>query len=131
VFGHGESLKEEPEYDENGDSNRTMFSDAQNSAKYPFYAFQKPVSEILKKNRLLFESQRDISNIVVIGHSFNEIDLPYFRRLADCASSARWRVYFYNPAEREHHFKQLVKCGVPADRFQVYTYSDLENESHQ
>lgn len=32
--------------DDNGDSNRTMFSDAEGAAKNPFYALQKPVSEV-------------------------------------------------------------------------------------
>ena len=43
VFGHSETAKQEPERDEYGNSNRTMFSDAEGAAKYPFYAFQKLV----------------------------------------------------------------------------------------
>lgn len=83
VFGHGESKEEDPELDENGESNRTMFSDAQGAAMYPFYAFQKPVDKVLERNRLWFEFQRDVTDIIVIGHSFNKIDLPYFNKLAD------------------------------------------------
>lgn len=129
VFGHGESREEEAELDENGDSNRTMFSDAEDAAKYPFYAFRKPVDEVLKKNGHRFESQRDVSNVVVIGHSLNEIDLPYFRRLSDCAKGARWRISYYKRAEKKHHIQQLVKCGIPARRIHAYAYSDLPSLS--
>lgn len=129
IFGHGESREEEPELDENGDSNRTIFSDAEGAAKYPFYAFQKPVDEVLKENRNRFESQHDVSDIVVIGHSLNEIDLPYFRRLSECAKDARWNVYYYKCAEKEHHVQQLMKCGVPAERIQAHSYSHLQSKA--
>jgi hypothetical protein len=90
VFGHGESMYEEPELDERGESNRTMFSDAEGAAKYPFYALQKPVKEVLEKNGYWFDSLANISEIVVIGHSLNKIDLPYFKRLAESMPKAMW-----------------------------------------
>lgn len=126
VFGHGDSMEEEPELDENGDSNRTMFSDAEGAARYPFYALQKPVAEVLERNQLRFELQRDVTDIVVIGHSFNEIDLPYFRKLAVCASGARWRVCCYDAADKVHHVQQLLKCSVCEEDIQLCTYLDLE-----
>lgn len=47
IYGHGEAIEDVPELDENGESNRTMFSDAESAAKYPFQALQKPVFETL------------------------------------------------------------------------------------
>jgi hypothetical protein len=131
VFGHGELMEEEPELDENGDSNRTMFSDAQGAAKYPFYALQKPVDKVLERSRLRFELQRDVTDIIVIGHSLNEVDLPYFKKLADCAKGARWRVYCYEAADKVHHMQQLLKCGVSAERIQICAYPELETKRSQ
>ncbi len=49
TFGHGVQIVEEPEIDpESGETNRTMFSDADGSAKYPLHAFKKPVETIRK-----------------------------------------------------------------------------------
>lgn len=128
IFGHGETREEEPELDKNGESNRTMFSDPEGAAKYPFYAFQKPVSEVLKNNFEFFNSLNDILEITVIGHSFNKIDLPYFRRLAEKSKNAMWSVCTYKESEAIHHLQELVSCGVSIENIRTYTYEELQIE---
>lgn len=125
IFGHGETMEEEGEFDENGNSNRTMFSDAECAAKYPFYALQKPVNEVLQKNRKVFDLVRYVSEIVVIGHSLNNIDLPYFRALSACAQSARWLVCCYKEPDKITYVEQLVSCGVRRESISTCEYSDL------
>lgn len=125
VFGHGETIKEKPELDENGDSNRTMFSDAEGAAKYPFYALRKPVDEVISKKREYFESLNNVTEIVVIGHSLNEIDLPYFREIAKNASDCNWTVCCYTPKDKTTHVQQLLKCGIRNRNIQTCTYEDL------
>lgn len=130
VFGHGETMEEEPELDENGDSNRTMFSDAEGAAKYPFYALQKPVDKVLETHKNFFGSLAHTREIIVIGHSLNKIDQPYFRKLAVHAPNANWTVCLYAPEEQVHHVRTLVECGVPCGRIRVCTYRDIEFEHH-
>lgn len=125
IFGHGETREEEPERDENGESNRTMFSDAEGAAKYPFYALQKPVTETIDKNRDFFHSLGSVSTINVIGHSLNDIDLPYFAEVAKNTQNAKWKVYCYNPEDKGHHIQQLLKCGVDSGDVTVCTYAKL------
>lgn len=130
IFGHGETMDEEPELDENGDSNRTMFSDAEGAAKYPFYALRKPVGEVIEKNRNLFDSVGHISEIIVVGHSLNTIDLPYFSKLAACAPNAQWLVCCYDVADEVHHVEELVNCDVRRESIRTCTYADLQDEHH-
>lgn len=127
IFGHGQSMKEEPELDENGDSNRTMFSDAEGAAKYPFYALQKPVYDVLDKNRGFFDTLEHITKITVFGHSLNFIDLPYFRKLAVSAPNAHWSIICHADSEKEHHLKKLVSCEVPRDRVRVFSCANLQS----
>jgi len=112
IFGHGVEIVEEPELDENGDSNRTMFTDSENAAKYPLFAFQKPTSDILQNNREYFGSLCDLKRIEVIGHSLADVDLPYFKEVANQSDGCEWIVYYYREAETEHMIQQLEKCGV-------------------
>lgn len=129
IFGHGETMEEKPELDENGDSNRTMFSDAEGAAKYPFYALQKPVSKTINANIKFFDSLEGFSTINVIGHSLNDIDLPYFEEIARNAKYAEWRVYCYRIEDHEHYLKQLIKCGVNCGSIFITTYDELPIES--
>ena len=131
VFGHGNTMEEEPELDENGDSNRTMFSDAEGAAKYPFYALQKPVNEVLERNEIFFNSLEHTSEIFIIGHSLNKIDLPYFKNLAERAPSAKWMICCYSTEEEIHHVQKMVEFGVPRERIRVCAYPDLEIARHQ
>lgn len=128
IFGHGESREEESEIDENGDSNRTIFTDAENAAKHPFYAFQKPVDDLIKKNRDYFISLSCISQIIIIGHSLNDIDLPYYREIARNTPKSRWIVYCYGEFDFERHVRQLELCGVDAFFIETRAYESKSPE---
>lgn len=122
VFGHGETMAEEPEIDEKGNSNRTIFTDAQGAAKYPFYAFQKPVHEILKKHQVFFSSLTRVSEIVVIGHSLSDVDLVYFIEISQHAKGSRWVFYCYKESDAEHYVRQLGRRGVPSNLIEIRAY---------
>lgn len=125
AFGHGLHMEEEPEFDpESGETNRTMFSDAEGSAKAPLYAFKKQVETIISTNRSYFDTLRDISEVVVIGHSLNDVDLPYFRKIENCVPGCRWVVYCFEDVDFEHHPKQLISCGVSRDRIFLRRYDN-------
>ncbi len=125
IFGHREAMEEEPELDENDDNNRTIFSDAEGAAKYPFYALQKPVDEIIQKNREYFESLHGITDVMVIGHSLNNVDLPYFRELAQNMVGSRWFVYCYKDEEKAGCFQQLLNCDIREENIHMCMYSDI------
>lgn len=125
IFGHNKKIVVVPEIDENGDSNRTMFSDAEGAAEYPLHAFRKPVYEILKKGNDYFNALNGIATVVVIGHSLNKIDLPYFRRIADSTEGARWKVSYYSIDEKERYIRALMNCGVSKEQIVLYPYAEL------
>jgi hypothetical protein len=125
IFGHDTNCVAVPETDDNGDSNRTMFSDAEGAAEYPLHAFKKPVDEILKKGNDYFNALSGVATVVVIGHSLNKIDLPYFRRIADAAKGARWEVSYYSDNEKESHIKALMSCGVSQEKIVLCSYEEL------
>lgn len=122
IFGHGQSMEEEPDYDENGENTRTMFTDAESAAKSPFYDFKKPVDEIIKNNRSYFLSLSSCSEIVVLGHSINDIDLPYYCEVAKSAAGARWVIYCYNVADGPRFQCQIERCGVQSGRIEIRPY---------
>ncbi|HET6432187.1 bacteriophage abortive infection AbiH family protein [Dyella sp.] len=126
IFGHGDTMEEEPELDELGESNRTMFSDAEGAAKYPFYALQKPVRKILEQHKDFFDALGQVEKIHVIGHSLNRIDLPYFRRIAESVPAAKWIVCCFTADEKLQRVEALVECGVSRAQIALCTYTDLE-----
>lgn len=125
IFGHGDTMEDEAGIDEYGEGNRTPFSDSEGAAKYPFYALQKPVETILGTHENFFESLGQINEIVVIGHSLNKIDRPYFARVAEKAPAARWTVCCFTVADEVNHVQAVVQCGVLRKQIRLCSYSDL------
>lgn len=122
IFGHGETIEEEQEVDENGDSTRTIFSDAENAAKYPFYALKKPVDDILTTHENFFETIKNMREIIIMGHSLNRIDLPYFKKIAKLNPDSIWKVYLHDATDKDKHMENLIQCGVPQNKISFCSY---------
>lgn len=126
IFGHNKNLKVKPNFDENGESNRTPFSDSEDNAKYPFYALQKPVKKIIREYDSFFKVLEEIDQIIILGHSLNSIDLPYFRAIKKYApEAAKWKISFYSDDEKATHLKSLQKIGIEESRIEFCTISDF------
>jgi hypothetical protein len=126
IYGHTVIMVETPELDENGDSNRTMFTDAENAAKYPFHAFKKPVEQIVENNDQWFSALKGcIDRVVVIGHSLNGIDLPYFKKINDVVAGVPWIVTYHKEEERKRHMLSLRSIGFDMNGVTQCQHDDL------
>lgn len=125
VFGHGVEIGDsEPELDERGDSNRDMFTNSKNAARYPLMAFRKNTAQVLEDCGEFFTRLQELTHIEVIGHSLSDVDLPYFRELADRHRGCKWTVWCFDLAEREHLQQQLTSCGVDINDIELRPYPD-------
>lgn len=125
IFGHNLTMKKEPELDENGDSNRTPFSDSEAKAKYPFHALSKPVIEIIEDNKSYFEDLCTTNKIIVLGHSLNEIDLPYFKEIHRVKYNANWEITYFDEDEKLKHLCTLQKIGIERQCIKMLEFDEL------
>ena len=91
----------------------------------------KDTAFLLRWSQRFFASLTDVDQVIVIGWSAGEVDLPYLEAIRDSVSEkTKWTVYYYakNPADK-YAYNQLKeafeKCGI-SDRFQV-EYDDSKN----
>lgn len=55
---------------------------------------EKPVNRLISYYEEWFERLSDVSEVIVAGFSFSEVDLPYIQRIVDSVSpSAKWTVF--------------------------------------
>jgi len=121
IFGHNEEFIE---IDTNGDSDQTMFTSSENMSKYPFYAFKKPVTEIITENKLFFENIKSIEEVIVFGHSLNPVDIPYFEEIVkQTKNSVSWKVSFYEEKEKESHIITLQEIGIEKSNIELFKMS--------
>lgn len=97
VLGHGDCLKDLEkklgssapsytigvesvvDYDNDGDDYVTQR--AKDAAVLEVYKQRKQVESIIQKNEEWFKRLVDVTNIHFYGHSFGDVDLPYFRKI--------------------------------------------------
>lgn len=125
VFGHGKEIAKQPEFDEDGESTGSMFSEAKGIAMYPLVALKKQVEDVLNRHKDYFYQLSDIREIIIIGHSLNSIDWPYFTKIAEVAVGAKWKVVYYDEEEESKYFESLVECGVLKENIVTLEYSEL------
>ncbi|MCG9745984.1 bacteriophage abortive infection AbiH family protein [Shewanella sp. Isolate8] len=123
IFGHGIGngnrsasmpwSENEPWFDE---SNRTLATVTDK--------LYKPVSEILERYRAQLEGYGFVEKIIVIGHSINNIDLPYFRCILEAYPDAVWENW--NSADNiSYTHDRLIALGVPQHQLSSASSCDL------
>lgn len=128
VFGHGRNAS----LAKNGyESDKPWFNETKQEVAQVLGVFHKPVDDILEHNRATLEGYGYVDSIVVIGHSVNEIDLPYFQFILDAYPDANWQNYNYENIDEgidevsEIHDKLLV-LGIPEERLKSYSSEKLK-----
>lgn len=113
VLGHGLSEKEiesmmeadEPPLGEDEEGDDFVTQRAKGAAISGVYEQRKKVDEIIKKHKDWFDSLRDVSYIHFYGHSFADVDLPYFRKIFGTVD--RNKVMVEANAHSEEDFKAV------------------------
>lgn len=88
------------EYDE-GEHDIIYAENAKHSICGLMNELYKDVDTIIEANREFFIKLHEIDEVVAYGHSYNKIDLPYFRKVAESVSKhCQWGLSFY-PKNKE------------------------------
>jgi len=78
-----------------------------------FSATFKGTDQIIKNNEDFFAKLGNIDEVYVLGHSLDDVDLPYFQKLARSVQpDAQWVATFYNPDDEKVHYDTLTGLGI-------------------
>lgn len=71
---------------------------------------------------------KDIEEVIVIGHSVGEVDMPYFRDInVFSGKNAKWNVYYFSKNEKEIIYNNLRKCGVMKKQISMKKANEFYN----
>lgn len=120
VFGHSQAVMDsDPSVD-------TYYSDAINNGRQVLKYLKKPVDDVTAKTLEPWLDNNDgFSKIIIIGHSLNEIDMPYFKTILNAFPNAYWKCYSYSAHEASAHETRLLDIGVSQSLLKVGTYEEL------
>ncbi|MDY0277270.1 MAG: bacteriophage abortive infection AbiH family protein [Acholeplasma sp.] len=108
VFGHNKEYW----YEQNEDSDMAYIFGQQQIERF-FSETKKNTDTIILTNTDEFEKLKDVNVVYVLGHSLNEIDLPYFEKIAKSISkNAIWNVSNKNDRDIYKHRKVCSALNI-------------------
>jgi hypothetical protein len=93
---------------------------------------RKHPEEVIQNHTDFFDKLSEINEVFVLGHSYNDIDFPYFRKIAESINEmTTWNLYFFSDKDKSCAEIVMKKIGI-ADDLQHYKHcNDLEIEDNQ
>ena len=140
IFGHGKksedfNVKEALYGDKNAFLSKDEYGNIESSevghekfaenAVLAFYdKMRKPTEKVIQNNSNFFNNLSTIEEVIVLGHSYNEIDLPYFREIAKYINdNAKWVLCYYSDEDKENAKKLMEEIQITED-LQEYKHCD-------
>ena len=116
-FDGGKLVKYVQEYNKDFQKIKSSYADTIN--QYVINGAKKVKDNIssLDKERK-FDQYSDIKHYVAMGFSFNDIDMPYIKKIIETnkhISDADWTLYWYLPNEDEYMINKLLELGIVRD----------------
>jgi len=91
-----------------------------------FFSTYKQTNEIIAKNSSWFRALRSVKEIILLGHSLSDVDLPYFIEINKYAKKSKWIVSYHDPGDRLFHPKVLMSLGVSDKNIRMIRLNEVE-----
>lgn len=125
IFGHGKT--ESDIYDEYNKISGSYEVGSESAIMSSRDILRKDTEFIIENKKGFFEKieKNKITNINVVGHSFGEVDMPYFQEiLKRVDQNTKWNIFYYRENEREIFEKRMLEIGIDKKNL-IIKHSDL------
>jgi hypothetical protein len=124
VIGHGNAAKikelrnqakaAEAEFDE---ANTSIYNALADYYERTF----KNTALYINVHLKFFKKLYDVDNVVIIGQSLGDVDLPYLRIVKNkVKADAIWEIYYYKPSERDELMEAVKSIRIVEDNIKLY-----------
>jgi hypothetical protein len=148
IFGHGKkvenfNVKEALYGDENAhlsvdeygniESNEAGHEKFAEDAVCAFYdKMRKHSEEVIQNHSDFFDNLSEINEVFVLGHSYNEIDFPYFKKISESINNmSNWYLFYFSDKDKNCAEKIITAINIPVNLQHYIHCSELEIEDNQ
>lgn len=87
----------------------------------------KRTSRIIDENANFFKSLSDVDEVIIIGHSLNTVDMPYFKKILNSiCKNAVWIAYYHEATDEKRFENILIDLGVEKENISVHNTETLK-----
>ncbi|NOQ27883.1 MAG: hypothetical protein GQ564_21180 [Bacteroidales bacterium] len=148
IFGHGKKSEnfnvkkalygDEKAFlitDENGDieSNEVGHEQFAENAVCAFYdKMRKHTEEIVPKQLDFIKNGSNIDEVIVLGHSYNEIDSPYFAEIGkSIGKNTKWTLYYFSDKDKQSAEKIMNELKIKDSLVEYIHSTEIKIEDTQ
>lgn len=127
VLGHGNKTRIEKIQKKRLDA-QSLFDERETSiCRVVENYYERTYKDISRyKPKLFLLAKKNITEIIVIGHSLAGVDIPYFKSIdAITKQMAKWKVYYHHESEKMQMLNQLINCEISTDRIVMLNSKDF------
>lgn len=85
----------------------------------------KDTDSYISANRYFFEQLHDTNEVIIIGWSAGEVDIPYLQKITSSVSKdTHWTVYYYDQIAYDSLQKALSECNILGNFDIIFRESD-------
>lgn len=148
IFGHGKKTEDfnvrEALY---GDENAYLSTDedgnvesseigherlAEDEVRFFYNKMRKQTETVIQNHHSFFDNLSETGEIIILGHSYNEIDLPYFKKIAKSVNKkTKWVLCYFSDKDKVNAEKMMTEIGIAKDLQEYRHCSELETEDTQ
>lgn len=81
----------------------------------------KPTSDIIKENKAFFAKMKNIDEIIILGHSLEDVDIPYFEKIFKSVDNlkAKWTISYHDEKDIPKHRQALKNIGIKDNQISI------------
>ncbi len=93
-----------------------------------FTASHKNTARLINENTAFFSAISVVTEVIILGHSLSDVDLPYFRHIYESIvnKDIPWTVTYYSDAEADTFFGKLIDLGIDPNLINLVKMADLK-----
>jgi hypothetical protein len=115
---------------QNADRYNVSFESAKEEILTYFSKSFKKTATIISDNKIFFDNINHFDEVIVLGHSLADVDLPYFIKVIDAIRSkkTRWFVSFRGLERDCSHKQTLISLGLRSSQITLIRIEYLRND---
>ena len=115
IIGHGNRtpIEQHEKWQKESSDKFDEIGSSMNRAFVNFYQrTYKNVDRAMAHHAAFFKKLKNLDEILVIGHSVNQIDMPYYIKIHNDNPNVTWNVYYYRESEKTEMESALKGIGI-------------------
>jgi len=105
---------------------------AENAVSSFYDMMRKPTEIVIENNSEYFNELKSIDEIVVLGHSYNQIDFPYFKKISEIkCNSLKWTLYYYSENDKQSAKEIMQELNINESLLTYKHCTELQIEDTQ